>query len=804
MSASVGEDPSHQHQRRVISLDSLPDHDDLANRRSNGFGSSCLRSSVQLEISRSMSELSELLRSAGHAQERAAAEHSEQLLTMQREITALREQLTARGITALDADSWQAGGNTAHERGLEVLALDSSDVRLDMAESANNGTSGSRASGSRYVVAMEQPQEYSDARSITIVESRSHRSTTENLFPLSLPTYESRASTNSTFATKTATDMMNPELNLRTPWTVHQEMASLSKYMMAKSGGGMQEHEDQPERRTMRETLQMATNKIKANANVTKRIRHLTCSSMIATPGANWRLCWDLSGACLIGYDVIMIPFDLAFMPKENAFLIFMDWLTMLFWTMDMVFTFFVGYISRGRLVMSPAAIAKRYLITWFLLDAVVVAGDWFNNVGSASSGGSGSVSGLGKLVRSLRAIRVLRLLRLLKLRRMMAELQDHISSEYTYLLLSLTKLLLFILFLNHGIACLWYWVGRRAAEQTRPSWVTKNEIQDRELGYKYTTSLHWTLTQFTPASMEVMPQNTEERTMSVIVLMFALVAFSSFVGSISTSMTALRNMNADTNKQFWMLRRFLKQQNVTKPVGRRILKYLEYIIEKKQGKVQQAAIRILNMLSGQLQEELSYELTSKHLMNGAFFQYYLGFPHMDVTVRKVCSVAMKKVTFATADVLFYTGDEASQVYCFVGGDIDIVADETVVDPPVEELEWIAEIALWTPWKHMSMCQANYESDIITVSINKFVEECNKSVISWSLAAKYGKKFLETLEELDVPPGDLMRHSEVKDAMQIFANTERQKYFQTSLSSSQTALDIYAAGQRSTRTHDPE
>merc|ERR1712072_979908 len=140
--------------------------------------------------------------------------------------------------------------------------------------------------------------------------------------------------------------------------------------------------------------------------------------------------------------------------------------------------------------------------MTWFILDVVVVFADWFNNVGNASSGG-GTVSGLGRLMRSLRVIRVLRLLRLLKLRRMLADLQDHISSEYTYLLLSLLKLLCFILFLNHGIACCWYFLGRMTRDSGQVCWIDANKMMERELGYKYTTSLHWTLTQFTPASME-------------------------------------------------------------------------------------------------------------------------------------------------------------------------------------------------------------------------------------------------------------------------------------------------------------
>lgn len=53
----------------------------------------------------------------------------------------------------------------------------------------------------------------------------------------------------------------------------------------------------------------------------------------------------------------------------------------------------------------------------------------------------------------------------------------------------------------NHFIACGWYAVGTIDFDQG--SW-TDALRSTPSLGYQYTTSLHWSLTQFTPASMEV------------------------------------------------------------------------------------------------------------------------------------------------------------------------------------------------------------------------------------------------------------------------------------------------------------
>eukprot|EP00438_Fugacium_kawagutii_P014074 Skav204181 [mRNA] locus=scaffold903:671647:679349:- [translate_table: standard] len=164
------------------------------------------------------------------------------------------------------------------------------------------------------------------------------------------------------------------------------------------------------------------------------------------------------------------------------------------------------------------------------------------------------------KVLRAFRALRILRLLRLLKLQRLMNIAYDFISSEYAFIMIGMLRLVIFIIVLNHVIACIWFFTGKFAVDTGLVrSWlldtVNGDMLAESKL-YQYTTSLHWSLTQFTPASMEVSARNVPERMLSIAVLFFALITFSSFVGSITTSMTALRSMKADTKKQFWMLRR--------------------------------------------------------------------------------------------------------------------------------------------------------------------------------------------------------------------------------------------------------
>merc|ERR1719491_32015 len=106
-------------------------------------------------------------------------------------------------------------------------------------------------------------------------------------------------------------------------------------------------------------------------------------------------------------------------------------------------------------------------------------------------------------------------------------------------------KTLVFIVIINHYIACIWYMVG--SGHFASSAWTTKFLVNyPGEFPYAYATALHWSLTQFTPASMEVVPENTVERVFCVMVLVFAMVTFSSFISSITNAMTQLRNLNSD------------------------------------------------------------------------------------------------------------------------------------------------------------------------------------------------------------------------------------------------------------------
>lgn len=448
----------------------------------------------------------------------------------------------------------------------------------------------------------------------------------------------------------------------------------------------------------------------------------------VIMPNNVFRVNWDFAGLFLICYDLITIPFNQAFQPEPGWFSITMDWITLLFWSGDMCQGFFLAYFEKGQLVTSKVKILKHYLGTWFLADVVVVGPEWVMTIFDS---GDSSAAGAGKILKSARAVRVLRLLRLAKVQRMLNLLYDLIESEYTFILINLAKLLVSVLVLNHVVACLWYLTGKFAMDNDMASWIQTSGVMGEAISYVYSTSLHWSLTQFTPASMDVSAKNILERIFSIVILFFAMVVFSSIVGSISGSMTTLRSMKSDQMKQFWLLRRYLRQRAVSKDLSSRIYKYLEHQCSKQNNHVQPCQIKVLEGLSESLQNELTHQMHSPHLLEHPFFRYLND--EMEVVMHRLCRLALRQQSYATREYVFGAGDEAKKMYFVKSGTLDYTTmDRTTLKPGPQPKEWLSEALLWTSWRHQGDLLAMIESELISVDPNQFEEVMSVHPRPWA------------------------------------------------------------------------
>jgi len=470
----------------------------------------------------------------------------------------------------------------------------------------------------------------------------------------------------------------------------------------------------------------------------------------ITPPFSTKRVIWDIVSTVLLLYDLIFIPIG-AFDSLSGPFFTCMDWVTLLYWTADMVASFLTGFVSMGITIMSPERIAMHYLVTWFIPDIVIVGLDWsFNVIGATALSDADSTGNIGRLLRVLRIARIVRLLRLGKLRRLKSLLTDHIKSEVVFLVLAVVQYVVLLLLVNHLICSGWWAISTLNKDQGLDNWIDENELAGRSFYYRYVTALHWSLGNFALGYTGTEPMNGGERTYAILVLVFGMILFASFTGSITNKLMQLRDMQGETSKQFWLLRRYLHQHSVPKTLVFRILRYTEYASANQRDQIQTSALNILGLLSEQLRSELDYIVSFSSLHSHPLFRE--AHNTSEVIMYKLTSKALSLKQFASEDIIFEEGMSATHMYYVVDGLLRYVRPN---EPEciVSKEDCLAEHALWVPWYHRGETFAATECPVISVDAAALGDAVKVNARLWSLMAGYARNFAASINS--VPLEDL-------------------------------------------------
>lgn len=496
---------------------------------------------------------------------------------------------------------------------------------------------------------------------------------------------------------------------------------------------------------------------------------------LVVHPNSMTHLAWDLVGMILLVFDIITIPFIACFQPEEDLTMVVLNYGICIFWSIDMVLVFLTGYTvgKDNVIVLNHKKIAIRYFKSWFFIDLTVVSLDWVLVV--LRQGTSGSVMRLGRSLRTLRFVRTLRLLRVVKLKKIIQIVQDEISSEGVAICVGVLQVVFWLLVSNHIVACCWYGVGSIKGEGLIDGWVVTKQMESRSLVYRYATSLHWSLAQFTPAPNEIFPQNVYERVFATAILVFAMVAFSSFVSSLTTAMMQLRNLMSSETRHFWLLRRYLRDWKVRPQIKNRILRYLEYAYQRHQQKVQEKDVKLLGLLSRPLQEELRQDTLKVHLFTHALFSDC----RLHVrTFSKALSAswfapadrffecgeqAVEMLFLASGEMEYYLGDLEGQAHLdekiLVGGSLSSITGHTILSDYTEATqedadivvtgEWVCEPVLWTSWAHLGDLFALTECQIVAVDATGFANSVRTNLLLWQYMQLYADSFMKRLNSTD-------------------------------------------------------
>eukprot|EP00403_Amphidinium_massartii_P002736 CAMPEP_0178381294 /NCGR_PEP_ID=MMETSP0689_2-20121128/5906_1 /TAXON_ID=160604 /ORGANISM="Amphidinium massartii, Strain CS-259" /LENGTH=893 /DNA_ID=CAMNT_0020001467 /DNA_START=55 /DNA_END=2733 /DNA_ORIENTATION=+ len=468
-------------------------------------------------------------------------------------------------------------------------------------------------------------------------------------------------------------------------------------------------------------------------------------SRCIIQPSAKRRIAWDLLCFLMVSYDIIMIPlllFDLPASEYAKAMVL----CSAIFWTLDILLSFAVGYHLGGTIEMRPSKIAQHYLRTFFALDVALAALDWVSVVVSLDED-AWTLFAL-KLPRLLRAMKVSRLLRLMKVAALVEQSRFFIHSEILMTVMKVLKFLVSITIVNHFVACAWYAVGKFSRHRDIATWVNELEATSSapvEWHYYYTTALHWSLTQFTPASMEVVPHNTFERIFTVLVIIVALILFSSFLSTITQAMTQLRQMREEKMRQQELVWRYMNENNVSIELANSIHSFISKYSSIVKKRIHQKDIMILRAMPETIRLQLDYEVFFPVLTRHPFFERCVDLS--ETGVMNLCHFSMKEFSLMVGQELFLYSEKAEQMYFLVSGQLKYHYKGAVTGTSVMRGDHVCEMAVWVMWTHRGNLVSSTPSELMTLDANHVQSVFSQLPLLLRSAQEYARAYVTLLKE---------------------------------------------------------
>lgn len=484
------------------------------------------------------------------------------------------------------------------------------------------------------------------------------------------------------------------------------------------------------------------------------------CSRFVLRPMGCRRLTWDISALIFITCDTLLFPLQaiqpIADSMDNTAGFLVWNWISLVFWSLDFPSQFFVGYIAAGgELEMRFALTSRRYLRTWCLFDFVIIAIDFVSVVGYIESDVA-VVLRLQKGLRGLRILRAARLLRAAKLVSMLQRLTDIVNSDIGLFVLKIFKLILIVLLINHYLGCGWYWIGTLDSEH---GWIAVNGLDRQSNAYRYVTSLHWSLTHFTPASMDITPQSELERTYAVCLLFIGMISFCGCISTVTIALGHIRSFEAARHREEHQLRLFLGERSVSATMSSRVWEFIRHE-RKNRTPLQEKEVQMLAQLPRLLRSDLRLEMFGPVLQHHPMFRGLVTTdPHV---LRRLCDRGLSFQSFPTMEDVFGKGERGRHMFFVVSGQLEYhlrrprsqrrsstkPSTSWTSGLPVERGDWVSEGALWFEnWAHFGWLRTRTAAELVVVDAEVFRRFALLSPSPYSGSVIYRNALLHRMKE---------------------------------------------------------
>jgi len=224
---------------------------------------------------------------------------------------------------------------------------------------------------------------------------------------------------------------------------------------------------------------------------------------------------------------------------------------------------------------------------------------------------------------------------------------------------------------------------------------------------------------------------------------------FTSMVGTITNIMQQIQSLKESETRQFWLVRRFLLEHNISQDLGIRVRKFLQHAASQELMRIGPESIEIFRLLSEPLFGELQFERYQEAFCAHPFFKRILtvrssaDFPRH--VIHNVAREATSCAWIAPGDIVFCTGDIACCSHFVMGG--CLTYDRNFRTLEVRTGRWISDAVLWTSWRHQGVLEGAEPSQLLKLNADSFGKVVSRHVEYSFLARKFASRIVIELNK---------------------------------------------------------
>ncbi|RHX97281.1 hypothetical protein DYB25_011114, partial [Aphanomyces astaci] len=294
-------------------------------------------------------------------------------------------------------------------------------------------------------------------------------------------------------------------------------------------------------------------------------------------PESGFKIKWDLGLALCVFYTSCVVPVRISFSLDATGFFYFFECGIDFCFFLDILLSFRTGLVdpTTGHVYYNKRQIIRSYLRGWFGIDLVSTLPLEFiakHLYPEATASSSSNTLQSAKILRGLKLIRLLKLVRIRKIGQMISKLEEEVFANQS--VLSLVKILLFLLFLAHLVACVWFYVAQISTYD--------NCYHKVKIGF----FLIFFIPSYTTVGYgDITPKTKTELIIAMFVMIIGVSMFGYVIGNITSLVDNINASGRMQSQHITTLKEYVIVRNLPKHtalwnylLGKRVLDHFEYL----------------------------------------------------------------------------------------------------------------------------------------------------------------------------------------------------------------------------------